>query len=127
MRFPAIWKYCTQQQFRNIFEVVMSVVTVLLSHQIDDMKSVSSPNDDQHELSDIDLSVELLRDIVARYGSFRRMMKFQSKATLVANEKPSNCIPARPAAFSSRYQQQRVGTLWLRFNPLIDCVQNITT
>jgi O-phosphoseryl-tRNA(Cys) synthetase len=91
MRFPAIWKYCAQQQFRNIVEAVMGVVTALLSHPIDDVKFVGLPNDGQHELSDINLSVELLRDIVPRYGSFRQMMKFKSKATLVADEKPSNC------------------------------------
>jgi hypothetical protein len=91
MRFPVIRKYCAGQQFRNSVEIVISVVTVLLSRQIDDVKSVGSPNNDQHELSNADLSVGLLRKIVARYGSFRRMMKFKSKATLVADEKPSNC------------------------------------
>jgi hypothetical protein len=90
MRFPAIRKYCVQQQFRNIVEVVIGVLTAPLSHHIDDMKSLISLNDDKHDLSNVDLSIELLREIVVRYGSFRRMMKFQSKATRVANEKLSN-------------------------------------
>jgi hypothetical protein len=68
MRFPAIWKSCAQQQFRDIVEIAMGVVTVLLSHRIDDMKSISSPNDDQYELSATNLSVELLTEIVVRYS-----------------------------------------------------------
>jgi hypothetical protein len=63
--FETVWKYCEQQWFQNITKELLSVVTVLLNHQIDDVESIDSPNNSQHELLDPDLSLRLLRDIIS--------------------------------------------------------------
>jgi hypothetical protein len=44
MQFPAVWKYWAQWRFHNIAQQVISVVIVLLGHQISDVKSINSPN-----------------------------------------------------------------------------------
>jgi hypothetical protein len=66
MRFPAVWEYCTQQRFHKIAEEVVCVVIVLLSHQIDNVKSIDSPNNGQYEFLCPDLLLNLLRDLVAQ-------------------------------------------------------------
>jgi hypothetical protein len=43
MRFATVRKHCEQQWFQNMTEGVLCVVTVLLSHQIDDVESIGSP------------------------------------------------------------------------------------
>jgi hypothetical protein len=83
MRFVTVWKYCEQQWFQNMAHEVLWVVTVLLSHQINDVESVDASNNDQYEFFGADLLLHLLRDIGSRYAPFRRMMKFQSEPTLV--------------------------------------------
>jgi hypothetical protein len=44
MRFATVWKYWEQQWFQNVIKEVPSVVTVLLSHRIDDVEAIDSPN-----------------------------------------------------------------------------------
>jgi replication initiation and membrane attachment protein DnaB len=85
--FPAVWKYCTQQQFHNIVEEIMSVVSVLLDHEINNVKFFDSSNHHQYDLLNLDFLFELLRDIIARHVTLRRMMTFQSKPTLIDSEK----------------------------------------
>jgi hypothetical protein len=87
MRFAIVWKYYEQQWFQNMTKEVLYVVTVLLSHQINDVESIDSTNNGQHEFSSPDLLLHLLRDITSRYAPFRRMMEFQTKPTLVPNHK----------------------------------------
>jgi hypothetical protein len=55
MRVATVWKYCEQQRFQNMIKEVLCVVTVPLSHQIDDVESIGSPNHDQSELLGLDL------------------------------------------------------------------------
>jgi hypothetical protein len=66
---------------------VLCAVTVLLSHQTDDVKPIDFPNNGQHEFLGPDLLFRCLRDIISRYAPFRRMMKFQSEPTVVASRK----------------------------------------
>jgi hypothetical protein len=87
MRFPAVWKYCEQQQFHNIAKELFYVVTVLLSHQIDHVKINNFPNNGQHELLSRGSLLDLLKDIPARHAPFRGMMKFQNKPTLISSDK----------------------------------------
>jgi hypothetical protein len=54
----------------------LRVVAVLPSHQVDDVKSIDSPNNGQYEILGTDLLLYLLRDIISRYVHFCRMMKF---------------------------------------------------
>jgi hypothetical protein len=68
-------------------EDVLYIVTLLLSHQIDDTESIDSPNNSQYEFLGPDLLLRLGRDIISRYAPFRRMMKFQSEPTLVPSHK----------------------------------------
>jgi hypothetical protein len=95
MRIPSVWRYCAYQQLHNIAREVMCLVTVLFSHQISDVVSIDSPNNGQHDISCADLLLDFLRDISARYASFHRMMKFQSKPTLIASDKSSNFLRSR--------------------------------
>jgi hypothetical protein len=46
MRFPAVGKYYAQQRFHHIAGGALSVVPVV-RYQIDDMKSIDSPNNGQ--------------------------------------------------------------------------------
>jgi fumarate reductase subunit C len=64
MRFATVWKYYEQQWLQNMAKEVLCIVAVLLSHQIDDVDSISS-----------------------RSTPFRRMMKFQSEPILVSIDK----------------------------------------
>jgi hypothetical protein len=66
---------------------VLCVVTVLLGHQVDNMESIDSQNNSQHEFLCPDLVLHLLRDITLRYAPFRRMMKFQSEPNLIPSHK----------------------------------------
>jgi hypothetical protein len=92
MPFATVWKYYEQQWFQNIIREVLWVVTVPLSHQINDAESIDSSNNGQHEFLGPNLLPHLLRDIISRYAPFRRMMKFQSELTLVPSHKFLNCI-----------------------------------
>jgi hypothetical protein len=56
---------------------VLCVVTVLLSHQIDDVESIDSPHNGQDEFLCPNLLLDLLRDIISRYVPFRKIVKFQ--------------------------------------------------
>jgi hypothetical protein len=66
---------------------VLCVVTVLPSHQVDNVESIDSPSNGQHEFWGPDLLLRLLRDFISRYAPFRRMMKFQSEPTLFPSPK----------------------------------------
>jgi hypothetical protein len=92
IQFPAVWKYWVPERFHSIVQQVISAVIVLLSHQIDDVKSINSPNKGQHELFCNHLLFNVMRDCVARSASFCRMMKFQSEPTFITSNKPSNYI-----------------------------------
>jgi hypothetical protein len=48
MRFPGAWSTCVQQQFHETAKEATSFVTALLSHRIEQMKSIDSPNNSQH-------------------------------------------------------------------------------
>jgi hypothetical protein len=87
MRFTTVLKYCEQQWCQNMTEEVPCVVAVLLSSQIDDVESIDYPNNGQHGFLLPDLLLHLLKDIISRYGPFRRIMKFQSEPTLVPRHK----------------------------------------
>jgi hypothetical protein len=47
-----------EQRFRNIAEEVMNIVTLSLTHQIDEVKPIDSPNAGQNELVRTDLPVD---------------------------------------------------------------------
>jgi hypothetical protein len=66
MRFATVWKYCQQQWFQNMTKEVLCVVTVLLSHQIDDVESTDSLNNDEHEFLGPNLLLHLLSDVISR-------------------------------------------------------------
>jgi hypothetical protein len=87
MRFATVWKDCEQQLFQNTTKEVLWVLTVLLSHQIDSVESIDSPNYGQQEFLGPDLLLHLLRDTISRYAPFRRVMKFQGESTLVPRHK----------------------------------------
>jgi hypothetical protein len=87
MRFSAVWKYCEQQQFHNLVKEVLCVVTVLLSHRIDDVTTNNFPNNNQHKLLSRDSLFDPLKDITARHALFRGMVKFQNKPTLIPSDK----------------------------------------
>jgi hypothetical protein len=70
----------------------LRVVTVLLSHQTDDVESIDFPNNGQHESLSPGLLLRFLSNIISRYAPSRRMMKFQSESTLVPSHKPLSCI-----------------------------------
>jgi hypothetical protein len=70
MRFATVWKYREQQWFQNMTKKVLCVVIVLLSHQINDMESIDSPNNGQHEFLDPDLLLHVLRDVISRCAHF---------------------------------------------------------
>jgi hypothetical protein len=65
MRFATVWKYSEQQWFQNMAQKVLCVVTALLRYQIDDMESIDSPNNRQHEFLGPDLLHRLLRDMIS--------------------------------------------------------------
>jgi hypothetical protein len=92
MWFATTWEYCKLQWFQNMTKEVLSIVTVLLGHQINDVESIDSPNNSQHEILGPDLLLHLLRDIILGHLLFRRMMKFQSKLTLVHSHKSSKFL-----------------------------------
>jgi hypothetical protein len=92
MRFAAVWKYYGQQWFQNMIKQVLYVVTVLLSRQIDDMESIDSPNNGQHEFLRPDFLFHLLTDIISRCALFCRITKFQSEPPLVPSHKTLNFI-----------------------------------
>jgi hypothetical protein len=81
MRFATVWKYCQQHWFQNMTQEVPCVVTGLLSHQINNLESISSPNNGQHEFLGPDLLFHLLGDIISQYAPFRRKTEFQSEST----------------------------------------------
>jgi hypothetical protein len=87
MQFVTVWKYCDQSQFQNLTKEVLCVVMMPLSHQIDDVESIDSINNGQHEFLGPDLLLRFLRDIISQYAPFRRMTKFQSEPTLVRSHK----------------------------------------
>jgi hypothetical protein len=87
MRFVTVWKYCEQQWFQNMAKKVLCIVTVLLSHQTNDVESINFPNDAQHESLAPDFLLHFLRDIISRYTPFRVKMKFQSESTLIPSHK----------------------------------------
>jgi hypothetical protein len=89
MRVPSVWKGCAQHRFHNIAKEVISVVIVLLSHQIDGMKSIEIPKDGQHELLCPDVLLYFLRDPVVRCTLSHRMMKYRREPTPIAGEKSS--------------------------------------
>jgi phage-related holin len=64
MEFPAVWKNCTRQGFHNIVKEIVSVVSMLLSHWIDKVKSIDPPNNSQHELFSPDSVLDFMRDLV---------------------------------------------------------------
>jgi hypothetical protein len=64
MQFPAVLKYCARQLLQNIAKDAMIAVTVLLSHTIDDMKSIDSPNYGQHQFFCTNLLLDFSTDIV---------------------------------------------------------------
>jgi hypothetical protein len=70
MRFAPVWKYCEQQWFQKMNQKVLRVVAVLLSHQINDVEPIDSPNDAQHEFLGPDLLLHLLRDMISRSDHF---------------------------------------------------------
>jgi hypothetical protein len=92
MRFAIGWKYCEHQWFQNVIKEVLCVVSVLFSHQIDDVEFIDSPNNSQREILGPDLLFHLLKDIISRYVPFRRMMKFHSEPTLVPSHKSLKLI-----------------------------------
>jgi hypothetical protein len=49
---------------------------VLVSHHIDDVEFIDSPENGQHEFLGPNLLRHLLSGIISRDASFRRMMKF---------------------------------------------------
>jgi hypothetical protein len=65
MRLLVVQVYYTQHRFHDIANGVMSVVTKLLSHQIDNVKSIDSPNNGPHELSWRNSLPNLFRGVVA--------------------------------------------------------------
>jgi hypothetical protein len=87
MRFAIVWKYCDQQRFQNMAKEVLYGVIVLLSRQFDDLESIDSPNDGQHELLGPDLLLHRLKNIISRYAPFRGIMKVQSEPILVSSHK----------------------------------------
>jgi hypothetical protein len=76
--------------------ILLRKYCILFSHQIDDLKSISAPNNGQQELLPSYLLLDLFTDIIARHMQFRRMMKFQSKPTLVPSYNPSNMLFSWP-------------------------------
>jgi hypothetical protein len=64
MRLATVRKYCGQKWFQNMTKEVICAVTVLLSHQIDDVESIDSPNNGQQEILGLDLLLHLLGDII---------------------------------------------------------------
>jgi hypothetical protein len=86
MPFPAGCEYYTQQQFQNIAQEVMCVLTLLFNRQINRVKSITSPYHGQHKLL-----LNFSTDVVARHAPFRRVMKFHSKPTLITRVKASKC------------------------------------
>jgi hypothetical protein len=87
MQFATAWKYCEQQWFQNMTKELLCVVTVSLSHEIDEVESIDPPDNGQHKFWGPDLSLHLVTDIILRHAPFRRMMKFQSEPTLVPSHK----------------------------------------
>jgi hypothetical protein len=67
MHSSAVRKYLTQHWFHHVTVEVLCGITVLLSHQIDHVKSVSSVNNGQDEFLGNNLLSSLLKDIVAAY------------------------------------------------------------
>jgi hypothetical protein len=65
MPFPAVWKYWTQQQFHNIAKEVISAVTVMLTHPMDNLKSIASPNNAKHKRLSPDLLPDPSGDLAA--------------------------------------------------------------
>jgi hypothetical protein len=72
----AIWKYRARELLQNMLEKVLGIKTVPVRHQIDDVESVKSPKNGQHKLSCPDCLFHLLKDLIARYAPFRRMLEF---------------------------------------------------
>jgi hypothetical protein len=87
MRFATVSKYCEQEWIQKVTKEVLRVVTVLLSHQIDNVECIDSPSDHQREFSGPGLLLHLLRDVISRYAPFRSMMEFQSEPALVPSHK----------------------------------------
>jgi hypothetical protein len=92
MRFVTIWKYCEQQWFQNMTKQVLCAVTVLFNHQINDVESIDSINNAEHEILGPDLLPYLLRDTISRYTPSHRMMNFQSEPTFVPSHKSLDFI-----------------------------------
>jgi hypothetical protein len=92
MQFATVWKYCEQQRFQNITKQGLCIVVARLSHQIDDVESIDSPNAGQPELLGPDLLLDFVREIISRYAPFHRMMKFQIEPTLVPTHKSLKII-----------------------------------
>jgi hypothetical protein len=76
----------------NIIKEVLCVVIVLLKHQMDDVESIDSLNNDPHEFLGPDLLLHLLRDVISRYAPFRRTVKFQSEPTPFSSHKFLNFL-----------------------------------
>jgi hypothetical protein len=77
IRFTTVWKYCEQQWFQNMTRELLYIVTVLLSHRIDDVKSIDFQHNAQHGFLGPDLLLHLLRDLISRYAPFHIITKFQ--------------------------------------------------
>jgi hypothetical protein len=52
------WKYCAQYRFHTMAQEALSVVALVLSPQIDQAKSINSPNQGQHKLLRSDLVLD---------------------------------------------------------------------
>jgi hypothetical protein len=92
MRLPTVWKNCAHQPLHNVLKEVMGGATVALSHENDQVKSIDVPDKVQHELSCTDSLLDCLRDVAARCAPFRRMMKVQSKPTLITSTNLRNLL-----------------------------------
>jgi hypothetical protein len=87
MRFATVWEYCKQQWFQNMTKEVLCVAAVLLSHQIEDVESIDSPDNGPHAMLGLDLLLHLWRDIISQSAPFHRTKKFQTESTLLPHHK----------------------------------------
>jgi hypothetical protein len=95
---------------------VIYVVTLLLNHLIDNVKSIDFLNNDRYELLFRDSLLEFLRDLVAGHAPFCRMTKFQSKPILVTSNKSSKFtfpLSFENASDFAKFQLERVGIIHL--------------
>jgi hypothetical protein len=89
VRNSPLWKNISDQRFHDIAHEVLRIEVSLLSHQIDNVKTAYSPNNNEHELCCADLLPCPFWQLFAMDAPLRGVLILKAEPTLVARDNGS--------------------------------------